>query len=80
MAQNHTFTQMFSGKDVGQWDVHPTKIESHSSRSLQDFVRNAGILPILERDNARTQTREKWTSFERQSCVDGIMTEPKSPW
>ena len=54
--------------------------ESHSLRSFQDFVRTVGIPPTLRRDNARTQTGAKWTGFERQMCVKGLMTEPHSPW
>ena len=54
--------------------------ESHSLHSLQDFVRNAGIPPTLKRDNAKTQTGDKWAGFERQMCINGLITEPHSPW
>ena len=35
---------------------HPINKESHALLSLQHFMRNAFIPPILEKDNARTQT------------------------
>ena len=78
-AQNHTCAQMFTGNETGHWEVHPMKKESHVLQSLQDFVRSIGVLPTLKRENARTQTGNKWTDFERQLCMNGLMTEPHSP-
>ena len=54
--------------------------ESHSSLSLDDFVQNIDIPPILNRDYARTQAGDEWTAFECQLCINSTMTEPKSPW
>ena len=47
-AQNQTCARMLTGKNVGYWEGHPMNKESHSLRSLQDFVRNVGIPPILK--------------------------------
>ena len=54
--------------------------ESHVLQSLQDFVRNIGIPPNLKKDNARTQTSNEWTGFERKLCANGLTKEPRSPW
>ena len=77
-VQNQTCAPMFTGKYSGHWELHPMSKESHSLSSLQYFVRNIGIPSILKRDNSRTQTGEKWTTFEHQLCVNGIMIDPKS--
>ena len=68
------------GKDTGYWEAEPMNEESHPLRSLKHLVINVGIPPILKRDNTRIQTREKWTSFEHQLYINGLMTETKSPW
>ena len=56
------------------------KREANALSSLQDFVGNLGILPTLKRGNLRIQTGEKWVNFERQMCINGLMTELHSPW
>ena len=54
--------------------------ESHSLRSIQDFSRNVGASPALKRYSSMPQTGEKRKVFEHQMCVNGLMTEPRSPW
>ena len=54
LAQNCTCAQAFAGKGAGRWEVCPMSRESHSLRSLQDFVRTSDVPPTLKRDNART--------------------------
>ena len=78
-AQNYTCAQIFTGKGTGYWEVYPMNKESHSLRSLQDFVRNVSIPPTLKRDNTKTQAGERWMGFKSQMCINGLIMEPHSP-
>ena len=79
-AQNHACAQIRMGKDTGNRKVRPLKKESRALTSLQGFVRHTGTLPVLKRENYRTQTGYTWMEFERQLCMSGLMTEQHSPW
>ena len=57
-AQNHTCAQTLTGKGTGHWEVFPINKDSHSLRSLQNFVRTVGVPPTLKIDNSRTRTGE----------------------
>ena len=60
--------------------MHPLKREFHTLQSSQDCFRQIGTPSTLKKDNARTQTENKWADFERQSRINDLMTEPNYPW
>ena len=33
-----------------------------------------------KRDDSKTQTGTRWTDFERKLMINGLCTEPYSPW